>query len=114
MMGHFLNNIRHLSLICKKKGHNVRLNNRVREDLILGQKFIDKAYRGISMKLVVFRKPDVIFIGDASKHGLGAYASHGEAWRYLIPENLRGRAHINLLEFLIHVVSIWIERRLPS
>ena len=109
MMGHFLNNIRHLSLICEKKGHNVCLNKRVKEDLILGQKFIDKAYRGISMNLVVFRKPDVIYIGDASEHGLGAYASHGEAWRYLIPENLRGRAHINLLEFLIHVVSIWID-----
>ena len=44
MMGHFLNNIRHLSLICKKKGHNVRLTKKVKEDLLLSQKFINKAY----------------------------------------------------------------------
>ena len=61
------------------------------------------------MNLVVFRKPDVIYIGDASEHGLGVYVSHGRAWRFTILENLRGRAHINLLQFLIHVVSIWID-----
>ena len=32
-----------------------------------------------------------------------------KAWRFLIPIELRGRAHINLLEFLIQVVSIWID-----
>ena len=27
----------------------------------------------------------------------------------LIPEHLRGTAHINLLEFLIQVISIWVD-----
>ena len=61
------------------------------------------------MNLITFRSPDIIHIGDASEHGMWAFASHGRAWRYLIPENLRGRAHINLLEFLTQVVSIWID-----
>ena len=84
----------------------MKLTQRARDDLVLSKKFIEKAHNGISMNLIVFRKPNIIYIGDASEHGLGAYASHGRAWRLTIPEHLRGRAHINLLEFIIHVVSI--------
>ena len=61
------------------------------------------------MNLLTFRKPDIIYIGDASEHGLGGYASHGRAWTYVIPQHLQGRAHINLLEFLVVVISIWID-----
>ena len=61
------------------------------------------------MNLLTFRSPNIVHIGDASEHGLGSFASHGRAWRFVIPEKLRGRAHINLLEFLTQVVSVWID-----
>ena len=61
------------------------------------------------MSLIVVRKPPIIHIGDASKHGMGAFTSHGRAWYYLIPNELWGRAHINLLEFLTQVISIWVD-----
>ena len=109
MLGHFLNNIRALQINATRKKHNVRLSSRAREDLKLSQHFLARANKGVSMNSVVFRKPDIVHIGDASEHGLGAFASHGRAWRFVIPENLRGRAHINLLEFLTQVVSIWID-----
>ena len=40
---------------------------------------------------------------------MGSFASHGRSWSYLIPHELRGRAHINLLEFLTKVISIWVD-----
>lgn len=62
------------------------------------------------MNTVVFRTPDHTYIGDASEYGLGGIAIvHGVAWRLEISENLRGRAHVNFLEFIIQLVSIWID-----
>ena len=111
MMGHFLNNIRYLLIQLQKAGKNIRkrITKRARDDLLLSLSFLDSAHKGINMNLIVLRKPSIIHIGDASEHGMGAYASHGRAWRYLIPNELRGRAHINLLEFLTQVISIWID-----
>lgn len=62
------------------------------------------------MNTIVFMQPTRIYIGDACEHALGGFCvQSGVAWPFLIPENLRGRAHINLLEFLIQVVTIWVD-----
>ena len=109
MLGHFFNNIRFLHQKASHKKHNVKLTRQAKDDLSLSKSFLIKAHKGVSMNLLVFCKPDIIHIGDASEHGLGAFASHGRAWRFNIPKKIRGRAHINLLEFLTQVVSIWID-----
>ena len=109
MMGHFLNNIRHLQITAERKEHNVRWNKRSKDDLDLVKLFLEKANKGISMNTIVFRKPDIVYICDASEHGLGGYASHGRAWRLMIPEEVLGRAHINILEYLAQLVCIWID-----
>ena len=70
MLGHFLNNIRNLCLIAEERDHNVRINDRVRKDLDLSIHFIKKAQEGISMNLITFRKPTIVYVGDASEHGL--------------------------------------------
>ena len=36
------------------------------------------------------------------------FDTQGRAWRYLIPEPLRGRAHINLLKFITQLVGVWL------
>ena len=107
-LGHFLNNIRSLQLKAEEKRHNVLITNMAREDLKLTRKFLLKARKGVNMNLMTFRTPDLVFIGDASEHGMGGFDSTGRAWRYLIPTQLRGRAHINLLEFLTQVIGIWL------
>ena len=109
VLGHFLSNIRHLEILASEKGHNVRLNQRVREDLKLAQKFLNQANEGVSMNLLTFRKPDIFYICDASEYGLGGFSSHGRAWTYTIPEYLRNRAHINLLEYMAQIISLWID-----
>ena len=109
MLGHFLSNIRHIQLIAEKRGHNIKLNERSRLDLDLTKEFLQKANQGISMNLLTFRKPTNIHICDASEHGMGGFASHGRAWRWNIPASLQGRAHINILEYLAQVVSVWLD-----
>ena len=107
--GHFLNNIRQLEIKAALTKKNQFINKRAHEDFKLALKFLDKARQGINMNLMTFRSPNKIYINDASEHGLGGFATHGRAWAYTIPEKLQGRAHINLLEFLAQLVSIWID-----
>ena len=101
-----MNNLRYLQTKAHSSGHNVKLTRRSKEDLNLALQFLSKIQNGISMNLLVFRSPNIIHIGDASEHGMGGFASHGRAWRFELPSELRGRAHINLLEFLTQVISI--------
>ena len=111
MMGHFMNNLYALEIKAAKSiSHNQKILNRVKEDLQLHRKFLKIANEGISMNLLTFRNPNHIIIGDACEHGLGAfYVQSGGAYSWIIPEELRGRAHINLLEFLTQVIQIWLD-----
>ena len=81
MMGHFLSNIRGLQIKASKRQHNIRLSKLAQDDLQLCLKFIASAHDGVSMNLLTFRSPNTVHISDASEHGLGAFASHGQAWR---------------------------------
>ena len=107
-LGHFLNNIRSLQMKAEKSVHNIPIPPQVKQDINLARKFLTKAHEGISMNLMTFRSPDLFFIGDASEHGMGGFDTNGRAWRFHIPEELQGRAHINLLEFLTQLIGIWI------
>ena len=110
MFGHFLNNIRTLEIKANLTEKNQVITKRVRDDLILATKFIKRAHEGVNMNTLTFRTPTKVYINDASEHGLGGFADHGRSWSYVLPEKLRGRAHINLLEFLAQLVSVWIDR----
>ena len=110
MFGHFLNNIRSLQIRAASTQHNQKLSKNAIAEFELSRKFLARAHAGVSMNNIVFRQPNRIHIGDASEHGLGGMCvQNGKAWRFLIPTKLQGRAHINLLEFLIQVISIWLD-----
>ena len=110
MFGHFLNNIRSIQIKGSRSKHNQKLTKNAIAELQLSQSFLKRAHEGVNMNLLTFREPTRIYIGDASEHGLGGMTTNsGKAWRYLIPQKLRGRAHINLLEFLVQVISIWVD-----
>ena len=109
MFGHFLNNIRHTQIKAAAARRPHLINKRTRDDLILAQSFLDHAVRGINLNLMTFREPTHFYINDASEHGIGGFATHGRGWAWTIPAKLRGRAHINLLNFLAQLVSIWID-----
>ena len=111
MMGHFMNNLYALEIKAAKSiPHNQKIPKIVKEDLQLHHKFLKIANEGISINLLTFRDPNHIIIGDACEHGLGAFhIQSGRAYTWIIPEELKGRAHINLLEFLTQVIQVWLE-----
>ena len=111
MMGHFMNNLYSLEeKAFAAKPHAVKITPRAKADAELHKKCLAKAHCGISMNLLTFRKPTHLIIGDACEHGLGAcHVESGVGCRYVIPPQLRGRAHINLLEFLTQVIQIWLD-----
>ena len=110
MGAHFLNNIRALEIRASASKHTVKINGSARADFVLWKKIIQIASEGISMNLLTFRSPHHVIIGDACcEHGLGAFNTTGSGWRWIIPPDLRCRAHINLLEFLMQVLQVWVD-----
>ena len=108
MFGHFINHIIHLEIKATISTKKQFINMRSKEDFKIVLKFLRKAKEGVNMNLVTFRSPNKIYINDASEHVLGGFSTHGCLWVYVILIPLRGRAHINLLELLAQVISIWI------
>ena len=82
-------------------------------DLRLWETFLVKAHKGVSLNLVVTRKPTRICWSDACPFGIGGYSlTTDRAWRVRIPKDciLFGHPGINnLLEFLGMVVNVWLE-----
>jgi hypothetical protein len=77
------------------------------EDLKLWKFFLTHlSTKGVSFNNVCFTKPSHITYSDACEWGLGGYTMNGTAWRFEIPEHLRLRASINLLEFMAAIITI--------
>ena len=52
MVGHFLSYNRYLGIFGAKKGHNIRLDQRVKDDLALAEQFLNEANRCVGMNLL--------------------------------------------------------------
>ena len=72
--------------------------------------FLAKVADGISLNLIVHRKPTRVGFSDSCPRGIGGFTWTGRAWRILIPLGsiLRqgGKAN-NVLEFLGMAINIW-------
>ena len=107
---HFMERIRFAKEMTKDTPFRpYTLNATCKADLQLMLEMLNKAHEGLSMNLLTYRKPNSIATVDACPRCLGGYTKRGRAWRIVLPPHLLGRAHINLLEFLAAVVSIWIQ-----
>jgi hypothetical protein len=72
-------------------------------------KILDKSKGGIDMNLLGFRSPDRIYYLGSCPAGLGGYSNQGFVWRFRIPDNLLFRMSNNLLEFLVAIITPWID-----
>jgi len=92
-----------------KKGWK-RLSEQEKLDLQLHLQFLRVAKIGISMNLLTYQKPSVIYRSDASEFGLGGYnVCLGAAWRFELPTNCRLQTSLNALEFIACAITIWID-----
>jgi hypothetical protein len=110
-MRHFLSRLRALRILSKNhKNKQVFIPNPIIDDLTLCTKFLEWAKNGISLNLVTFRTPSIYLRSDACEYGLGGYNIYsGKAWRLKIPSDCIGCTHINTLEFIASIISIWID-----
>ena len=63
---------------------------------------------GIDINAITFTTPTMTVISDACETGLGGFTSDGKAWRYELPENMRGCFTINVVEFIASVITIYL------
>ena len=63
---------------------------------------------GRSINHVTFTLPHMFTKEDASKKGLGGFNCTGLGWRFIIPPALWDLLHINTLEFMAVVITIWL------
>jgi len=113
---HFLSRLRFLESKSSNR-RKVTISPPIANDLKLAQEFLLKAHKGIDMNLLTFRKPTHIYRADACPWGIGGFSIHGRAWRWEIPENMRFRASLNMLEHVASTIGPWvdiIESNLPA
>jgi hypothetical protein len=105
---HFLSHLRTLlSQACNKRA--ITVDENCKNDLVLMLKILNKAKGAIDMNLLSFHSPDRSYYLDSCPAGLGGYSNQGFAWRFKIPDNLFVRASNNLLEFLVAIITPWID-----
>ena len=105
---HFLGNLRRLCMSAEKR-RKVKIHNSHSLDLDLMLLFLAKAHQGIDMNTITFRRPTHIYYSDASPFGLGGYNHWGKAWRFSIPNEMRFKATINMLEHISSTIGPWID-----
>ena len=108
---HFLNRLRHKVDRNNRRWGKVQLSASDVEDLGQFSVFLDRAARGMSLNLLVHRKPTRLGASDSCPVGLGGYSFSGRAWRIRIPKGSQlreGSQANNVLEFLGMVVTAWI------
>ncbi len=72
-------------------------------------KILDKSKGGIDMNLLGFRSPKRIYYLGSFPAGLCCYSNQGFVWRFRIPDNLLFCMSNNLLEFLVAIITPWID-----
>ena len=95
---------------CEKFGSQ-KLQKWEKNNLILWKEFLERTCtEGISTNNIAFTKITSYLITDACEHGMGRInLKSGRAWRFKFPEWMSKKFHINFLEFLASIVSIWLD-----
>ena len=106
---HFLGRLRFA--LCRASAYRcTRLTAAEKHDLHWWKRLLDLAVHGVNLNLLVFREPNQITLSDACNYGISGFSvNSGRAWRFYIPPHLRGKRHINFLEFLGNVITILLE-----
>jgi hypothetical protein len=106
---HFLGRLRK-ALYAASHCQSICLTDEQRDDLKQWLHFLEQAVNGISLNLLTFHRPTHIGCSDASEHGIGGFsATTGIAWRWEIPLKLWWRATLNVLEYLVGYITLWME-----
>ncbi len=108
-MRHFLGRLYQAQFRASSSGWTSLTYNE-KMDLNLMISFLNHANEGLSMNLLTFRKPTILYRSDASEFGIGGYnIVTGYAWRLELPVDCRLRTSLNSLEFLSCMIKLWVD-----
>jgi hypothetical protein len=84
---HFLSRLRDLQVQAKSR-QLIPITDNCRRDLEIMTNIIKIVHNGISMNIIVYRRPAHIYRSDSCPTGLGGYSNSGFVWQYYIkPEH---------------------------
>jgi hypothetical protein len=84
---HFLSRLHDLQVWAKSR-RLIPITNNCQRDLELMINIIKIAHDGISMNIIVYRRPTHIYHSDSCPAGLGGYSDSSIFWRYYLkPEH---------------------------
>ncbi len=105
---HFLSRLRDLQTQATSR-RAININKEGHNDLLFMINVIKIAHSGISLNIIVYRRPTHVYRSDLCPAGLGGYSDSGFAWRYYLPPHLQFCATNNLLEHLAAIITPWID-----
>ncbi len=91
------------------KQRSIAIPQPCRDDLKLMSVFLKKAFMGIDINLISFRRPTHIYRSDSCPFGLGGYSHKGFAWRLELQEQYCFCTSKNLLGFITSIITPWID-----
>ena len=97
----------HRSCLAHEHRKRINMTKEALSDLSLWLRFLKLAQSGISINLVLERRPDGIYITDSCEHVIGGFSlKTGGAFRWSISPHLRFRVSNNVLEHVAEIVAI--------
>lgn len=108
-MRYFLSKMNFCQRLAVQKGGSAVAPLAVIPQLELWKKALRRLNEvGRSINHITFTLPHIFTKQDASTKGLGGFNCTGVGWRFIVPPPLWDLIHINLLEFMAVVISIWL------
>ncbi len=104
---HFMSRLCNLQEQAKSR-RSITINKECRNDLQFMIGVIKRAYEGINLNIIVYRRPTHVYHLDSCPAGLGGYSDSGFAWRWYLPSHLLFQASNNLLEHLAAIITPWV------
>eukprot|EP00957_Ditylum_brightwellii_P047026 3570475-Ditylum_brightwellii.AAC.1 len=105
---HFMSRLRELFERSKNR-KCIKIRGDCLKDLRLMLIYLEKASEGVSLNMIVHRKPTHVYRSDSCPNGLGGNSHQGYAWRFYLPEELKFRTSNNLLEHMAAVITPWVD-----
>jgi len=100
--------LRQLELSAARR-RKIKIRKTHIDNLKLCLKFLQKCHEGVNINLTTFRTPTHAYFSEACPAGIGGYNHMGKAWRWKLPEDLKFRATINMLEHVSSTIGPWID-----
>ena len=109
---HFMNHLQKMKQVAEDRGRSIQISLGAKKDLQLWLQFLEYAASGISINLVVFRKPTLQSLSDASPWGIGGLSPTTlVGWRHEFTELKQRSFTMNCKEHIGVVVDSIIQAK---